>query len=62
MSDREALIKRLNEDLTELHNLLRERHESLDVFLRRTIIQHASEEMLGKVVADVVEEIHKRKR
>jgi hypothetical protein len=61
MSDRADLAKQLNERLVELHNLWRKDHQSMDVFLRRAIDKYASEEMLGKLLADVDEEIHKRK-
>ena len=61
MSDRAELTKTLNERLAELHELWRKDHNSMDVFLRREIDQYASERMLGQVLADVDEEIHKRK-
>ena len=62
MSDRADLAKQLNERLVELHNLWRKDHQSMDVFLRQAIDRYASEEMLGKLLADVEEEIHKRRR
>ena len=34
----------------------------MDVILHREINKYASEEMLGKILADMQEEIHKRKR
>jgi hypothetical protein len=61
MSDRADLAQQLNERLVELHNLWRKDHQSMDVFLRRAIDKYASEEMLGKLLADVEEEIHKRR-
>ena len=61
MSDRAELVKTLNERLAELHELWRKDHYSMNVFLRREIDRHASEQMLGQVLADVDEEIHKRK-
>lgn len=61
MSDRAELVKELNERLTELHNLWRKNHESMNVFLRQEIDRYASEEMLGQLLADVEQEIHKRK-
>jgi len=60
-SDRTELAKQVNERLVELHNLWRKNHESMDVFLRRAIDRYASEEMLGKLLADIDEEIHKHK-
>ncbi|HUY79972.1 MAG TPA: hypothetical protein VMV29_24600 [Ktedonobacterales bacterium] len=60
-SDRTELTKQVNERLVELHNLWRKDHESIDVFLRREIDRYASEEMLGKLLADIDEEIHKHK-
>jgi hypothetical protein len=62
MSDREDLVKELNERLAELHLLWRQNHQSMDVFLRREIDKYASKEMLGKLLADVQEEISKEKR
>jgi len=62
MSDRGELINKLNEVITELHNLIRKDHEHMDVLLHREINKYASEEMLGKIIADFEEEIHKRKR
>ena len=60
---RQELIKQLNEALTELHLLWRkERSKSLDVFLREKIEEYASEELLGKLLADVEHEIHQRKK
>ena len=62
-SDRADLVKRLNEALTALHTLFRkERGKSMDVFLREKIDQYASEEMLGKLLSDVEQELHKRKK
>jgi hypothetical protein len=61
MSDRAELVKKLNEDLTELHNLWRKDHQSMDVFLREEIDKYASEDMLGKLLADAEKEIHKRR-
>jgi hypothetical protein len=61
--DRGELINKLNEALRELHNLLRKSHdEHLDLFLHREINRYASKEMLGRILADAEEEIHKRKR
>jgi uncharacterized coiled-coil protein SlyX len=62
MSDRGELINKLNEAITELHKLIRKDHEHMDVILHREINQYASEEMLGKILADIQQEIHKRKR
>jgi hypothetical protein len=61
MSDRAELVKTLNERLAELHELWRKNHSSMDVFLRREIDRYASEQMLGQMLADIDEEIHKRK-
>jgi hypothetical protein len=61
MSDRAELVKTLNERLAELHELWRKDHYSMDVFLRREVDRYASEQMLGQVLSDVDEEIHKRK-
>jgi hypothetical protein len=61
--DREELIKQLNVALTELHLIFRkERSKSMDVFLREEIERHGSEELLGKLLADVEEELHKRRK
>ncbi len=62
MSERTELVKKLNESLAELHDLWRKNHASMNEFLRREIDSYANEEMLGKVLADVEEEIHKHKR
>jgi hypothetical protein len=62
MADRVELAKQVNERLAELHEIWRRNHQSMDVFLRREIDKHASEEMLGKLLADVESEIHKHKR
>jgi len=62
MSDRAELVKTLNERLAELHELWRKDHYSMDVFLRREVDRYASEQMLGRILSDVDEEIHKRKR
>jgi uncharacterized coiled-coil protein SlyX len=62
MSDHGELINQLNEAITELHKLIRKDHEHMDVILHREINKYASEEMLGKILADIQEEIHKRKR
>jgi hypothetical protein len=62
MADRVELVKQVNERLAELHLLWRRNHQSMDVFLRREIDKSASEEFLGKLLADVDEEIHKHKR
>jgi len=62
-SDREDLVKRLNEALTELHLVWRkERSKSMDVFLRDKIEEYGSEEMLGKLLNDVEQELHKRRK
>lgn len=62
-SDRDDLVKRLNEALTELHLVWRrERSKSMDVFLRERIEEYGSEEMLGKLLKDVEQELHKRKK
>ena len=62
-STRQDLVKRLNEALAELHLLWRkERGKSMDVFLREKIEEYGSEEMLGKLLADVEHEIHERKK
>ena len=62
-SDRADLMKRLNEALTELHLVFRkERSKSMDVFLREKIEEYASEEMLGKLLNDVEQELHKRNK
>ncbi len=60
--ERGDLINKLNEAITELHTLLRKSHEHLDVILHREINKYASKEMLGHILADIEEEIHKRKR
>lgn len=62
-SNREELVKRLNEALTELHLVWRkERSKSMDVFLREKIEEYGSEEMLGKLLNDVEQELHKRRK
>lgn len=62
-SNREELVKRLNEALTELHLVWRkERSKSMDVFLRDKIEEYGSEEMLGKLLNDVEQELHKRRK
>jgi hypothetical protein len=62
-STRQALVKRVNEALTELHLLWRKEHgKSMDVFLREKIEAYASEETLGKLLADVEREIHERRK
>lgn len=62
-SDREDLVKRLNEALTELHLVWRkERSKSMDVFLRDKIEEYGSEEMLGKLLHDVEQELHKHRK
>jgi len=62
-STRQELVKRLNQALAELHLLWRKEHsKSMDVFLREKIEEYASEEMLGKLLADVEHEIHERKK
>ena len=62
MSDRGELINKLNEVITGLHRLIRKDHEHMDVLLHREINKYASEGMLGKIIADFEEEIHKRKK
>lgn len=62
MAERDELAKQVNERLAELHLVWRENHQSMDVFLRREIDRYASKEMLGKLLADIEEEIHKHKR
>ena len=60
-SDRAELIKQLHRELTKLQHIFREeKSTSMDVFLREQIEQYASEEMLGKVLHAVEEEIHTR--
>jgi hypothetical protein len=62
-STRHDLVKRLNQALTELHLLWREEHsKSMDVFLREKIEEYGSEEMLGKLLGDVEQEIHQRRK
>jgi hypothetical protein len=61
MSDRAELVKTLNERLAELHELWRKNHSSMNIFLRREIDHYASEQVLGQIIADVEEEIHKHK-
>ena len=62
-SNREELVKRLHEALTELHLVWRkERSKSMDVFLREKIEEYGSEEMLGKLLNDVEQELHKRRK
>jgi len=49
--------------LTELYLLWRKEHgKSMDVFLRKKIEEYSSEEMLGKLLADVEREIHECKK
>ncbi len=61
--ERGDLINKLNEALRELHNLLRKSHdEHLDLFLHREINRYASKEMLGHILADAEEEIHRRRK
>jgi hypothetical protein len=62
MAERDELVKQVNERLAELHLLWRENHQSMNAFLRREIDKYASEAFLGKLLADVEEEIHKHKR
>jgi hypothetical protein len=62
-STRQDLVKQLNQALAELHLLWRKEHsKSMDVFLREKIEEYGSEEMLGKLLADVEHEIHERKK
>lgn len=62
-SNREDLVNRLTEALTELHLVWRkERSKSMDVFLRDKIEEYGSEEMLGKLLNDVEQELHKRRK
>lgn len=61
MSDRAELVKNLNERLAELHEIWRKNHSSMNLFLRREIDRYASEQMLGQMLADSEEEIHKHK-
>jgi len=62
-SDRAELAKQLNEALTELRLIFREESgKSMDVFLHEKINEYASKEMLGKILHDAQEYIHKHKR
>src|SRR5260370_12760544 len=62
MSDRGELVNKLNEVITELHRLIRKDHEHMDVLLHREINKYASEEILGKIIADFQEKIHNRNK